>query len=376
MTVAPNQLSFWCNSYLSMPVLIKEAGLYKVLISAWGSPAEDPRGGKWPLMKLLLDEEDICIWEVASQQKQLYVSPAMELNPGTYQLKIAFINDYQDDKADRNLFFDGIALGAVKGKDDYPVVMFKGRPAASFGKFIEGQEAKKAEANVAAASAIPGFYPEKRKIPEYDSPTVPKQQINVTLSNGLSYRLDQFEVTESLNGKWKISGLVNSTEPFGPDVDLDTGYWREDYNDADWEEIDVPLDWYRKYPNARKTDAPYVKGWYRKKIVIPQEQQGKRVCLRFDVIGYEATLFVNGNLAGSHHGDFTPWEIDITPWVKFGSENTLAIRVLTDFGPSFGVKRPAEHAYGSQWSISDIKGGIWQNVSIKYLPPLCCSSGR
>ena len=367
MSAIANQLSFWNNTYFTLPVKIEEAGLYKVFVSAWGGPAEDPRGKKWPIMKLSLDSEDICTWEVASQERQLYVSSAMALEPGAYQLKISFINDFSAGKADRNLFCDGVALGNVKSKDAYPVLMFKGKPAASFGKYIEPLAAKQESVG---SKAIPGFYAGKRQIREDDSPTRPASQVAVTLAGGLSYRLDQFETVESLNGQWKISGLANSQEPYPEDVDLASGYERRDYNDASWDTIAVPLDWYRKYPGARKEDAPYVKGWYRKGINVSKEQEGKRVCLNFDVIGYDATLFVNGKLAGRHHGDFTPWSVDITPWVEFGAENTLAIRVLSDFGPSFGVTKPAEHAYGSQWSIGNIKGGLWQDVSLSYLPPM------
>ena len=112
-----------------------------------------------------------------------------------------------------------------------------------------------------------------------------------------------------------------------------------------------------------------MKGWYRKTVDIPASYRGKRVFLHFDVIGYEALLFVNGKEVGSHHGDFTPWDVEITDFVNFGAQNTIAIRVFSDFGNKFGSPLPATHTYGSQWSIGNIKGGIWQNVSLRYEEP-------
>ncbi len=116
--------------------------------------------------------------------------------------------------------------------------------------------------------------------------------------------------------------------------------------------------------------AGFVKGWYRRSFELDKNAVGKRIILHFDVIGYEALLFVNGKEAGSHHGDFTPWDIDVTDLVKFDAPNSLAIRVYSDFGPTFGGARKAKHTYGSQWSIDNIKGGIWQDASIVYESPI------
>lgn len=222
----------------------------------------------------------------------------------------------------------------------------------------------------AAENQVPPFYPPKLDIPDYTSPVRGKGELSVALPCGFAYKLDDFCETVSLDGQWKISGLTNSTVPFPDDEDLAKGYHLPGYDDRTWDTITVPLDWYRKYPSARTESAPFVKGWYRKKINIPAHQQGKSVILHFDVIGYEALLFVNGQLVGSHRGDFTPWEVEITDFVRFGEENLIALRVFSDFGNRMGTNLPATHAYGSQWSISNIKGGLWQSVRLSYQPPV------
>ena len=83
-------------------------------------------------------------------------------------------------------------------------------------------------------------------------------------------------------------------------------------------------------------------------------------------------VFVNGQEIGNHHGDFTPFELDITDALREG-ENILAIRVLSDFGPVFGVRQRVSHTYGCQWGIDSIKGGIWQDVTLRFVPEIYIS---
>lgn len=178
----------------------------------------------------------------------------------------------------------------------------------------------------------------------------------------------EFQRERSLNGIWKCSGLSTSDKPFPSNPTEEQRFAAPDFDDSKWDEIAVPLNWYRKYKQIPNTEKPYVEGWYRMKFRIkPDELKGKRAVLHFDVIGYDAKLFLNGQEIGDHHGDFTPFELDATNAVRPG-ENTLAIRVLSDFGPVFGMRGKATHPYGAQWGIGCIKGGIWQDVSLRFVP--------
>lgn len=353
------RISFWSNSTASFQIEVPSDGLYKFIISAWGDYADG-----WPIMQLTIEGEEVCSWEV-KDKKALYISNAAELYAGNYEVRISFINDYSNEAGDRNLFVDGIAFGAVRSENMIPMLMFGGRPLAAYGSLVEGMAAKRE-----SEDRILPFYPEKAPIPNYSPTTYASSELDLTLENGMRVKLAEFETVISLDGQWKISGLVNSDRPFPENEDYEKGYWRANFNDSQWDIIEVPLNWYQKYPEFVDRSRPYVKGWYRKTFDLPQSYAGKRVLLKFGVIGYEATLYVNGNFAGTHHGDFTPWEIDITPWVKCGEPNTLAIRVFTDFGPRYGVIEPAKHTYGSQWVIRDIKGGIWQSVSLHITEPV------
>lgn len=238
---------------------------------------------------------------------------------------------------------------------------------------------------------IKPYVPEPKAVPVYESTTVPRQSLQVPWDGQNTLKLTDYADTQSLNGTWQCSGLETSSKPFESNIDQD--YSRIDFDDQQWDTLAVPLDWYRKYPKVRKVNAqgtcekPYVKGWYRKRITIPAKRlaNGGRVLLDFGVAGYDAKLFVNGQPVGKHHGDFTPWHIDITDYLKVG-DNQLAIRIFSDFGPRFSpssVSRwtdkqtvetqtlaKATHVYGSQWSISNIKGGLWQDVQLRFTRPI------
>ena len=199
--------------------------------------------------------------------------------------------------------------------------------------------------------------------------TVKPDQIEFKLG-GETVRPADFVRSRSLNGEWRFSGVTNSATPFPADADLNTGFMKPEFDASGWSTIRVPLDWFVKYPQARKESEPYTKGLYRTEFELtPAELENRRVILKFDCVGYDAKVFLNGKEIGSHHGDFTPFEIDATDAAKPG-RNVLALRVFSDFGPSFGRREKAVHAYGAQWWIGNIKGGIWQNVTLSLEPAL------
>ncbi|MCE5199699.1 MAG: glycoside hydrolase family 2 TIM barrel-domain containing protein [Armatimonadota bacterium] len=223
--------------------------------------------------------------------------------------------------------------------------------------------------SAANADVVAPYYPAPKSV-QFVSQVIPVADVSATLANGVSLKIGDVQAEQTLNGVWKFSRLTNSTQPFDKSADVALGYHTIGFNDSAWDNLSVPLNWYKQYPSSQKSDAPYVKGWYRRSITIPADKQSGSVVLQFGVIGYEADLYFNGTFVGTHHGDFTPWSVDVTKWVNFGEQNTIAIQVLSDFGPSNGLTTPAKHAYGAQWGIGDIKGGIWQDSSIRYSPSI------
>ena len=243
------------------------------------------------------------------------------------------------------------------------------------------------------ADLITPFLPQEKPFINYSGKTCTASSLKIPLNSGVTLTPGNFVSEKSLDGAWKISGLTNSAQPFPDDIDLDKGFSSPDFNDEKWDTIAVPLDWYRKYPQMRKCDKdgktcskPYIKGWYRLKFNISeQDLREKSVTLHFGVAPYSARLFVNGRAAGANHGDFTPWDVNISEFLKPG-ENTLALRLFSDFGPKYSAAAEniwtaqgtlvsksvpkATHTYGSQWGIDNIKGGLWQGASLRFAPKI------
>lgn len=222
-----------------------------------------------------------------------------------------------------------------------------------------------------AADAVAPFYPEPKPLSPAgsESPALASSEIQVPLKEGVLLAPGRFNETRSLDGMWKISGLEKSANPFGEPTALDHDYENPSFDDSAWEEIVVPSDWFRQYPKLRSKTEPYVKGAYRRTFDLSEADLagGGRVLLHFGVIGYDATVFVNGREVGRHKGDFTPCQFDVTDAVRAG-KNQITLRVLTDFGPSKGDVPLASHVYGSQWGMDDIKGGLWQPVTLRLEP--------
>lgn len=224
-----------------------------------------------------------------------------------------------------------------------------------------------------ASAAVSPFYPEPKPLVEAatSSTTITVREIALTLPDGTRLAPGDLTETRSLNGAWKLSALESSARPFGAPSELERAYEQPAFDDSAWTSIAVPLDWYRENPKLRDPKRPYVKGTYRHRFTLSEADlaRGGRVVLHFGVIGYDGTVFVNGREVGRHKGDFTPCEFDVTDAARAG-ENVIAVRVRTDFGPNRSDMPLASHAYGSQWGMDDIKGGLWQSVGLRLEPAL------
>ncbi len=65
--------------------------------------------------------------------------------------------------------------------------------------------------------------------------------------------------------------------------------------------------------------------WYRKSFTAPAEWQGKKVFIEFEAVRQVAEVYLNGKLLGTAKGGFTPFGFDLTPHLKLGAANVLAV---------------------------------------------------
>ncbi len=109
---------------------------------------------------------------------------------------------------------------------------------------------------------------------------------------------------------------------FAPDPPQ--GFEAPSFDDRAWPPIHVPSHWEMQgfHPSSGI-------GGYRVRFSPPEGSGGGsgRVVLRFDGVYSGATVWVNGSLAASHEGGFTPFECDVTDLVHDG-DNLLAVRAV------------------------------------------------
>jgi hypothetical protein len=66
---------------------------------------------------------------------------------------------------------------------------------------------------------------------------------------------------------------------------------------------------------------------YRTRVQIPRQATDRGFRLHFSGTNWIVSVFVNGRLAGTHKGVWVPWDLDITPLVRPGEINELAIAI-------------------------------------------------
>ena len=59
---------------------------------------------------------------------------------------------------------------------------------------------------------------------------------------------------------------------------------------------------------------------YQKSFAVPENWKGKRLKLRFDAVYSEAEIWLNSKKIAGHLGGFTPFEVDVTNFVKWTGE--------------------------------------------------------
>ncbi|HEY8561956.1 MAG TPA: beta-galactosidase GalB [Pyrinomonadaceae bacterium] len=128
------------------------------------------------------------------------------------------------------------------------------------------------------------------------------------------------------------SGAVKSTRPAGS-LGEDVAYTRADFDDSRWRTLNLPHDWaiegdfVQELAGGTGKRAYEGVGWYRKDFQIPEKDAGKRVYIDFDGAMAYPAVWLNGQFVGGWTYGYSSFRLDLTPYVKFGAENVLAVRL-------------------------------------------------
>ncbi len=107
--------------------------------------------------------------------------------------------------------------------------------------------------------------------------------------------------------------------------------------------------------------------WYRCTFRAP-EKENKRLILHFGAVDYAATIWVNGSIAGTHEGGYTPFEIDVTDFIFGPGLQTIVVRAEddpTDLSKPRGKQDWQLNPHGIWYARTT---GIWQTVWLERVP--------
>ena len=111
------------------------------------------------------------------------------------------------------------------------------------------------------------------------------------------------------------------------------------FKDSTWREVDLPHDWAVELPFSGDASHSHgyhtigykypetSVGWYRKKFNVPASDFGRKISIQFDGVHRNATVWINGFYVGNEPSGYATSVYDITDYLNYGGENTVAVRV-------------------------------------------------
>lgn len=123
--------------------------------------------------------------------------------------------------------------------------------------------------------------------------------------------------------------------------ELFTQGWRFNLDGQAEETINLPHDWAIKGDFNKDNPSgigggalPGGTGWYTKKFNIPKEDKGKNIRITFDGAYMNTTIWINGKELGTRPYGYISFTYDLTPYLKYGKENELRVRVNNSDQPN------------------------------------------
>ncbi len=158
------------------------------------------------------------------------------------------------------------------------------------------------------------------------------------LLSGTAVRAGE-RVTLNFNPDWKFI----KADPAGAE--------RPDFNDRSWQTVSTPhtyndVDTFDNFSSCLmlgETNQWSGRTWYRKTFTLPGLSRGRQVYVEFEAVRQVAEVFLNGHYLGGCKNGFVPFGFDLTPHIRFGQPNVLAVMCDNRFMIS-GVKSDASSA--------------------------------
>ena len=161
-----------------------------------------------------------------------------------------------------------------------------------------------------------------------------------------------------------LSSATRKSRPAG-NLGEDISYTQRNFDDQGWRQLDLPHDWgiegpfKQEYPGETGKLPWWGVGWYRKHFSVSPQERGQRFYLDIDGAMAYATVWLNGKFVGGWPYGYASFELDLTPYVEYGADNVLAIRL--DNPPDSSRWYPGGGIYRNVWLVKtgEVHVGHW-----------------
>jgi beta-galactosidase len=134
--------------------------------------------------------------------------------------------------------------------------------------------------------------------------------------------------------------------------------WEKGEQTSDgWSEVTVPHTWQTSPDSA----LYFGRAWYRRTFEVPPGASGQTVRVEFEAVFHSATVWVNGQDAGTHfRKGYTAFACDITAFLHPAGKNVLVVMVDSSFDENM-----LPRGRSSDWAPD---GGIYRPVHLLITP--------
>ena len=167
-----------------------------------------------------------------------------------------------------------------------------------------------------------------------------------------------------LNGLWECAFVESGHRPDG-DLAAVVAKAQRPGDEAFDKQILVPFSPEAVLSRAKRQLQPDELLWYRCNLDVPALSAEERTILHFQAVDYACAVRVNGHLAGTHTGGYTPFSLDITDYLREGG-NELAVCVADPSEAGGRLRGKQRFDRGDIWYTA--QSGIWQTVWLERMP--------
>lgn len=176
------------------------------------------------------------------------------------------------------------------------------------------------------------------------------------------------------NCKWPLSAAQAAIAKDGKE------FYEADYDDSAWESVSLPHavsaseSFTERAVDGGDTGVYRGMAFYRKKFTVPTEAAGQKVFVELEGARQAVYVWVNGQAVGYYEAGITASGFDLTPYIKYGEENVLAIandsssaRNMSDYLKETipGTEWGSNNGCSYQWNTNDFnptQAGLTGNV--------------